>query len=71
MAHTSIRTFSSLARRNVRIDVQEKEEDKRMKPRLYIRSETQDDIDAITDVTIAAFKTLPIRLKLLGVPMAI
>lgn len=31
-----------------------------MKPRMLIRNETPDDIDAITEVTIAAFKTLPI-----------
>lgn len=31
-----------------------------MKPRMFIRDETPDDIDAITEVTIAAFKTLPI-----------
>ncbi len=37
-----------------------KEEDKRMKSRMFIRSETPDDIEAITEVTIAAFKTLPI-----------
>jgi putative acetyltransferase len=37
-----------------------KEEDKSMKPRIFIRNETPDDIDAITEVTIAAFKTLPI-----------
>ena len=31
-----------------------------MNPRMVIRNETPDDIDAITQVTIAAFKTLPI-----------
>ena len=31
-----------------------------MKPRITIRDETPNDIDAITEVTIAAFKTLPI-----------
>ena len=31
-----------------------------MKSRIVIRNETPDDIDAITEVTIAAFKTLPI-----------
>ena len=31
-----------------------------MKPEIIIRSETDSDIDAITDVTIAAFKTLEI-----------
>jgi putative acetyltransferase len=31
-----------------------------MKPRMFIRSETPSDIDAITEVTIAAFKTLAI-----------
>lgn len=31
-----------------------------MNPRIAIRNETQDDIRAITDVTIAAFKTLEI-----------
>ena len=39
---------------------QEKEEDKRMQPRMPIRNETPYDIDAITEVTIAAFNTLPI-----------
>lgn len=37
-----------------------KEEDKSMKSRIVIRNETPDDIEAITEVTIAAFKTLPI-----------
>ena len=31
-----------------------------MKSRIVIRNETPDDIEAITEVTIAAFKTLPI-----------
>ncbi|HKK48263.1 MAG TPA: N-acetyltransferase, partial [Alkalispirochaeta sp.] len=31
-----------------------------MNPKLVIRNETPDDVDAITEVTIAAFKTMPI-----------
>jgi putative acetyltransferase len=37
-----------------------KEEPKTMDPEIVIRSETDDDVDAITKVTIAAFKTLEI-----------
>jgi putative acetyltransferase len=38
----------------------EKKEQRHMKPEITIRSETGADVDAITDVTIAAFKTLEI-----------
>jgi putative acetyltransferase len=37
-----------------------KEEDETMNPKIDIRSETPDDVGAITEVTIAAFKTLAI-----------
>jgi putative acetyltransferase len=36
------------------------EEPTRMKPEFFIRSETDADIDAITTVTVAAFKTLEV-----------
>ena len=38
----------------------EEEEHRRMKPEIIIRSETNADIGAITEVTVAAFKTLEI-----------
>jgi putative acetyltransferase len=37
-----------------------KEEDETMNPKIVIRNETPDDVFAITEVTIAAFKTLEI-----------
>ena len=37
-----------------------KEEYETMNPEIVIRNETQDDVGAITEVTIAAFKTLEI-----------
>jgi len=38
----------------------EEEEFRRMQPQIVIRSETNADVSAITDVTVAAFKTLEI-----------
>jgi len=37
-----------------------KEEDEAMNPKIIIRNEKHDDVCAITEVTVAAFKTLEI-----------